>query len=153
MNEIDRIIKENWKIINGLGNKFGSFNEGPLMPSLNKIFLDNFKCKEVLENYKYRNNGDILEIDMLGIGENTYYIIEIKSHLRDEAIEQIKFEAAQFKKFSKYAKNSKIYCMLAVTHCKEDERKKLLDEGIYFISISEDVAKLKVPKNFKPKEW
>ena len=123
------------------------------MPSLNKILLENFNCKEVLENYKYKNNGDILEIDMLGIAEKASYIIEIKSHLRDEAIEQIKSEAVQFKKFSKYSEDRKVYCMLAATHYKEEERKQILNEGVYFISISEDIAKLKVPKNFKPKEW
>ncbi|MBM2815559.1 MAG: hypothetical protein HW421_2321 [Ignavibacteria bacterium] len=123
------------------------------MPSLYKILLEKFNCKEVFENYTYKNNGDILEIDMLGIAADASYIIEIKSHFRDEAIEQIKTEAARFRKFSKYSKDKKIFCFLAASHYKDEEQKKVLNEGIYFISISDDVAKLKVPKNFKPKEW
>ncbi|MBM2816498.1 MAG: hypothetical protein HW421_3260 [Ignavibacteria bacterium] len=151
--ETDKQIKELGKQIGGLANKFGSFNEGLVMPSLHKILLEKFNCNEAFENYTYKNNGDILEIDMLGIAEDATYIIEIKSHFRDEAIEQIIREAAQFRKFSKYSKDKKIFCFLAATHYKDEEQKKVLNEGIYFISISDDVAKLKVPKNFKPKEW
>lgn len=153
MQDTDKQIKELGKQIGGLGNKFGTFNEALVMPSINKILLDHFKCNEILENYTYKNNGEMLEIDMLGISESAAYIIEIKSHFREEVFQQIKSEAIRFKKFSSYSKDRKIYCILAATHYKADEQKRVLNEGIYFISISDEIVKLKITKNFKPMEW
>ena len=99
--QTDKQIKEIGKQIGGLGNKFGTFNEGLFMPSLETILKKQFKCQLTFSNYKFYDNGNTLEIDLLGETNDACYIVEIKSHLREEVFEQLEQAIKNFKKFDK----------------------------------------------------
>ena len=49
----------------------------------------------------YDDNGNSLEIDLLGETNDACYIVEIKSHLREEVFEQLEQAIKNFKKFDK----------------------------------------------------
>jgi hypothetical protein len=148
--ETDKRINELGKQIGGLGNKFGTFNEGLVLPSLEKLFETHFNCKSIAQNYKFFSNGNSMEIDMLAISEESVYIIEIKSHLKLEVIEQVQNQVEKFRKNMKEYSERKIYSVIVATHYEKDFVKNITDKGIYFISITDDLVKLKIPRNFKP---
>jgi len=153
MKETDKQIKELGKQIGGLGNKFGSYNEGLFMPSLIKILQDTFKCRRHAPRYRFKDNGNFFEIDLLGLSEVACYIVEIKSHLKNEAIDQLKNTICKFKKYDELANNKKIYGIICATDYDDDTSNYVFDNGIYFISTMDDIARLKKPKGFKPVEW
>jgi len=153
MKETDRQLKELGKQIGGLGNKFGTFNEGLFMPSLNKMLEKRFKCKKTTENFYFRDNGNEFEIDLLGVSEEACYIVEFKSHLRDDGIEQTIRHIELFKKYVTEYSDKILFGIIVATHHDAESRKKVLSKGIYFISSAEDIAKLNIPKGFKPRQW
>jgi hypothetical protein len=151
--ETDKQIKELGKQIGGLGNKFGSFTEGLFMPSLVKILIKKFQCSSYFSNYTYKDNGNFLEIDLFAEAEDRCYIVEIKSHLKDDAIEQLKKSISNFRLFNNKYRDKKIYGIITAVHYREEERLNVLENGFYFIATKDSIAKLKVPHNFKPIEW
>jgi hypothetical protein len=153
MQETDKQIKELGKQIGGLGNKFGSYNEGLFMPSLNKMLEKRFKCKSTTENFYFKDNGHSFEIDLLGVTEESCYVVEIKSHLKDEHIEQTIKKIELLNKYSAMFKTFKKYGIIVATKHTEESVKRVINNGLYFISTSDDLAKLKIPKGFKPNVW
>jgi hypothetical protein len=151
--ETDKKIKELGKQIGGLGNKFGSFNEGLLMPSLKNLFHKTFGCKVTTENFRFRDNGNEFEIDLLGISKTECYILEIKSHLDKDAVKQLTNQVNMFRQYALEAEGKKLHGVIAATHFKKEERDKVTSKGIYFISTSDDMVKLEIPDDFKPKAW
>jgi hypothetical protein len=151
--ETDKYLKNLGKEIGGLGNKFGTFNEGLVMPSLVQLFKTKFGCKSISENFRFFANGNSMEIDLLAVSNDSCFIIEIKSHLKEDAIEQVKNQIEKFRKNMKEYSDKSLFAVLVATHYDKTMFEKVSENGIYFISISDDLVKLKVPKNFKPKEW
>ena len=151
--ETNMQIKELGKQIGGLGNKFGTFNEGLVLPSLFKLFKEKFYCTEITERYKFFSNGDSMEIDLLAISADSCFIIEIKSHFKPDAIEQLQKQIERFRKFKKEYADRKIYGVIVATHYEKENIKELILNGIYFISISDDLVVMQVSDNFRPRAW
>ncbi|NCS31635.1 MAG: DUF3782 domain-containing protein, partial [Microcystis aeruginosa F13-15] len=89
----DKQLKELGQQIGGLGAKFGSFTEGLALPSMEKILRQRFGMEVVSPSVRVSKDGKHLEIDVLAYtnGElNTAYIVEVKSHAREESITQLK---------------------------------------------------------------
>ncbi len=153
MKKTDRKIKELGIQIGGLGNKFGLYNEGLFMPSLIKIVENTFHCHHYTNNSKVKNNGHSFEIDFWGYSDTECFIIDVKSNLKPEAIEQLENTIQQFKVAYPEHLSRKIYGVIAATHFSKHIKEQIINAGFYFISISDDVAKLYIPKKFKPKQW
>ena len=151
--ETDKQIKELGKQIGGLGNKFGTFNEGLVLPSLRKLFHHKFNCTDISERYKFYSNGDSMEIDLLAISKTSCFIIEIKSHYRQDAFEQLLNQIERFRRVKLEHSDKKIYGVLVATHYEKENINELLRNGIYFISISNDLVELQIPDSFEPRAW
>ncbi|MDT3738951.1 MAG: nuclease-related domain-containing protein [Candidatus Kapabacteria bacterium] len=151
--ETEKQFKELGKQIGGLGNKFGTFNEGLVLPSLYKLFEKKFQCRDFAERYRFNANGSSMEIDLLAISEESCYLIEIKSHFKPDAIEQLQKQIERFRKFKKEYADRKIYGAIIATHYDKDNIRELFNSGIYFISISDDLVDMQIPENFEPRVW
>lgn len=91
MKDTDRKIKELGKQIGGLGEKFGSFTEGLALPSMEKILQQRFGMEVVSPSVRVSKGGEHLEIDVLAYangGLNQAYVVEVKSHPREESIKK-----------------------------------------------------------------
>ena len=147
----DKQISELGKQIGGLNNKFGSYNEGLFFPSLEKILENSFSCTNLARRYKFKDNGNSFEVDLLGVADEACYLVEIKSSLREEAIEQLDKTISKFKEFDKHYRNEKLYGLICATDYDDEMMKKVLNSGYYFISAGYDIAKLIITDDFIPK--
>ncbi len=153
LKETEKLVKRVSQDIGNLGNKFGSFNEALVFPSLEKLFAEQFHCKSISQNQKFLMNGDSIEIDMLAISNEACYIIEIKSKYRKDDLRQILSSIEKFKINSPEHKDKKIYGVIMATEFNKDNIKELEKNGIYFISITDDIVKLHKSDKFIPKAW
>jgi hypothetical protein len=147
--------KELKQQIGGLANKFGSFTEGLALPSMTKILSEQFGMTTIHPSVRIRDkSGNVWEIDVLAYanGElNTAYIVEVKSHLRDEGIEQILRELRNFPAWFPELADKKLYGILAVVDASPQLRQKVLDQGLYFARIHDEQFSLCVPEDFQPR--
>ena len=151
--ETDRQLKELGKQIGGLGAKFGSFTEGLALPSMEKILRERFGMEIISPSVRASKAGQHLELDVLAYANghlNTAYIVEVKSHAREDSITQLKSILQRFRLFFPEHKNKQLYGILAAVDMSSELRQKTLQEGFYVARIHDQVFELDIPENFQP---
>ena len=154
--ETDKQLRELGKQIGGLGEKFGGFTEGLALPSMTKILTEQFGMEVVTPRVKVRKQGQTLELDVFAYAnseQNTAFVVEVKSHLRPEGIDQLRQILARFRQFLPEHADKKLYGILAVVDAPEDLRQEVLASGLYLAGIHEDQFLLQVPPDFQPRVW
>jgi len=155
--ETGRQIKQVNKQLGELGNKFGSFTEGLALPSMEKVFYRDFGLDVIQPRARSRQNGRTMEIDVLAHdhpgGSKDVYIIEVKSHLTEKGIEQIKETIEQFPKFFPWGRDRTVYGVIAAVDIPDNVREKVLKEGLYLARISDGTFTMQIPRRFKPKAF
>jgi hypothetical protein len=154
--ETDRMLQELGKQLGGLGAKFGGFTEGMAFPSMQKILRERFGMNTVSVRNIARKNGRSLEIDVLAYSNadvNEVYVVEVKSHLREDGIQQMLRILREFHDFYPVHEDKKVYGILAAVDIPEDLEKRVLAEGIYLARIHDDTFEITVPKSFQPRAY
>jgi hypothetical protein len=154
--QTDRQLKELDKQIGGLGAKFGSFTEGLALPSMETILRQRFGMEVISPSVRVSKEGKHIEIDVLAYtnGElNTAYIVEVKSHAREDSITQLKSILQRFRAFFPEHKNKQLYGILAAVDMSPELRQKTLQEGFYVARIHDQVFELDTPENFHPQGY
>ncbi|MDD2724711.1 MAG: DUF3782 domain-containing protein [Methylovulum sp.] len=156
MKKTDHQIKELGKQIGGLGEKFGSFTEGMAFPSMQKVLAERFGMEAVTTRYKIRKGGKTLELDVFAYcnaQQNKAVIVEVKSHLRDEHIEQLLKQLTEAKTFLPEHADKQFYGILAVVDSPEDLKQRVFDNGLYYAEIHDNLFELKTPATFAAKAF
>ena len=154
--QINRQLKELGKQIGGLGAKFGSFTEGLALPSMETILRQRFGIEIISPSVRASKEGQHLEIDVLAYANgsiNTAYIVEVKSHPREDSIIQLKNILQRFRLFFPEHKDKQLYGILAAVDLSSDLREKILQEGLYVARIHDQVFELDIPENFHPQTF
>jgi hypothetical protein len=154
--ETARQLRELGKQLGGLGDKFGSYTEGLALPAMTKILTQRFHMDTVAARAQSRRNGRTFEVDVLAYSESgidEVYIVEVKSHLREEALDQMKKILAEFHEFFPGHRHKKVYGILAAVEAPEPVRQKVLREGIYLARVHDGQFELQVPEGFQPRAY
>jgi hypothetical protein len=154
--ETSKQLKELGKQIGGLGAKFGSFTEGIALPSMEKILRKQFGMEIISPSVRASKEGKHMEIDVLAYTNgdlNTAYIVEVKSHAREESITQLKSILQRFRTFFPEQKDKQLYGVLAAVDMSPELRQKTLEEGFYVARIHDEVFELDIPENFQPQSY
>jgi hypothetical protein len=153
--ETARQLRELGRKIGSVDGKFGSFTEAMALPSMSKILRQRFQMDTVLPRACSEIDGRELEIDVLALSRSVdeVYIVEVKSHLRQEGIDQIKETLRQFHDFFPGHRGKKVYGILAAVDIPSQVREKVLREGIYLARIHDEEFELRVPAGFKARAF
>ena len=156
LKETDKQLKELGKQIGGLGQKFGSFTEGLALPSMQKILRDQFQMEVISPSVRVKKAGEEIEIDVLAYANsaiNKAYVVEVKSHLRQEGIIQLEQIIQKFRYFFPEHKDKKLYGILAAVDMSDTLKKRVLSSGFYAARIHEDTFSLDIPPDFCAKAF
>ncbi|MFY7997269.1 MAG: DUF3782 domain-containing protein [Candidatus Kapaibacteriota bacterium] len=153
--EADKTMEELKRQIGGLGNKFGSFTEGLLLPSVETILRKQFGVTDFYMRLKTYHGADIQELDGFGFvngAKNIGFIIEVKSHLDDRAIKQTLKQLQRFGDFHPQYKGMTLYGILAaVDTVSLEQRNSVFNAGLYLVTANDDVAEMPTPpEGFTP---
>ena len=161
--ELKNLVAENAKAIKRLsadigaiGNSWGRFTEDLFTPSLDRILYKDFGLDTVGHRVGHGNNGDRMEIDVLGYSnseKNTAVVVEIKSKLRDDDINEFIEVLKKFPKVFKEHKDKKIIGMMAAVSISPEQKAKLEKLGIYVVRIHDEVFRVVSGKKFEPKDF
>lgn len=154
--ETDKELKELGKQIGGLGNKFGGFTEGMAFPSMKRILTEKFKMEFVGPRVRIQKNGETIELDVLAYansGIDEVYIVEVKSHLREEHLQEMLNNLERFPRFFPQHKDKALYGIIAAVDVPDEVKQRVLDAGLYLALILDDTFTLDVPKGFKAKRF
>lgn len=153
--ENDRMIRELRQQMGGLSDKFGSFTEGLALPSMEKILAQRFGMDVIAPRVRARRNGHSLEVDVLAYSHTNdqVFLVEVKSHLREEALGQLRQTLERFREFFPEHKDKKLFGILAAVDARDDLRARVLKEGFYLARIHDGQFELQVPDGFQPRAF
>ena len=149
-------IKELGKQIGGLGRKFGSFTEGLALPSMEHILRKRFKLEVISPSVRAEKGGKNFEIDVLAYANssvNEVYVVEVKSHLREEGIVQLQNIMDHFRQLFPEHKDKKAFGILAAIDMSATLKERVLSLGFYAAKVKEDIFSLDVPADFHAKAY
>jgi len=150
--QIERVNKQ----LGELGNKFGSFTEGMAFPSMEKILRNHFKMDVVALRAKSRQNGHSIEIDVMAYdngSRNEVYLVEVKSHLTRESVDQMLKTIEQFPKFFGAHRDRTVYGIIAAVDIPDNLRSEVSKKGLYLARIHDGTFELLTPKDFQPRAF
>ena len=151
--QVDKQLKELGKQIGGIGEKFGSFTEGMAFPSMAKILSERFKMEYVMPSVQIRKGGEAIEIDVLAYANSTVnevYLVEVKSHAKEDAISQLQGLLSKFKTWFPEHKDKAVYGILSAVKIPKAVHDKAIKAGLYVANIHNDIFALDVPRDFQP---
>ena len=154
--EMKKSNRELGKQIGGLANKFGSFTEGLALPSMQQILRSQFNMEVVSPSVRVKKGDEELEIDVLSYANGTLnevYVVEVKSHLRDEGVDQLLDIVSRFRHFFPEHKDKKLYGIMAAVEMSSRLKERVLSKGFYAAKISDEVFSIDVPAQFQPKAY
>jgi hypothetical protein len=149
--ETNKQLKELGKQIGGLGRKFGSFTEGLALPSMEHILKNRFKMEVISPYVKVERAGKNFEIDVLAYANskvNEVYIVEVKSHLREEGITQLQNLVTHFKQLFPEHNDKKVFGILAAVNIPAALKQRILSLGFYVANVRDELFSLDVPDDF-----
>jgi hypothetical protein len=154
--ETDRQIKELGKQIGGLGKKFGGFAEGMSLPALEKLLAERFDMEHINPRMRVRRGQIEAEFDVVAWSngqKNTAILVEIKSHPREEAIEQLIAAMQKFRQFFPEHRSKTLYGLIAGIDWSNAVKRAAQAQGIYTASFTDDALILDTPEDFKAACW
>jgi hypothetical protein len=152
----DQQIKELGIQIGGLGEKFGSFTEGMAFPSMRQILEQRFHADVIGTRMIGRNNGHRLELDVIAYanrGLDEVYVVEVKSHLREDGLQRMIRNLKDFHKFFPGHQGKKVYGILAYVDAPEDVCRRAVEAGLYLARIHDGLFEIEVPESFQPRAF
>jgi hypothetical protein len=82
---------------------------------------------------------------------NEAYVVEVKSHLREEAITQLKTLMDNFRALFPEHADKKLFGIIAAVDMSEMLKKKVLEAGFYVARIQDETFSLESPSGFQAK--
>lgn len=154
VSKLEDQIKESNKHIGKYLMELGTYTEHMLMPSIEKILIDQLEFDSFYSNFQATKNGDHLEIDAFAFTNDPKgpgLIVEVKTKLRSDDIKQLERIIKKIPTFFPEHKDRKFYGMFAALSCDSRLKEKLHSKGIYLATIANDMVSLQIPKGFNAK--
>jgi len=158
--ETDRSLRELRREMGALGNKFGGFAEGMALPSMERRLRERFGTTAFGARLRRRHGSEEIEIDAVAHAEagadgdgGIACVVEVKSHLRDEGIDQLLRALEVFPSFFPEHRGKTLIGVLACVDAPPDVRQRVLREGLVLATIHDDLFELAVPEDFEPRAF
>jgi hypothetical protein len=155
--ETDRLITSFNRQLGELGNKLGDYTESLFRPSLERALREQLGMTVIASPLRVRFRDETIELDMLGHGGSEIdvaYVVEIKSQLRDDGIDQLIEQLRRLPRLFPEHRGKKLYGILAALDIPAPMRARALREGFWLATITDDVFELVAPGDgFEPRAF
>jgi hypothetical protein len=165
--ETDRRISESHAAIESLNRRsIKRFKEletlftgqwGKLIESLIEgKLVELLRNRGIMVNLTYTHVESLekdMEIDIVAQNGEEIVVVEVKTTLKVDSLEEFKEKLVRFKDIFPHYKENKIYGAVAYLRAEEGVLKRAVKDGFYVIKATGDSARIINKENFKPKEW
>ena len=152
--ETDKKIAEVSKTVAALTGKWGRFVEGLIAPGTISMFKERgIEGKKVYQRVKAHKDGKEMEIDILAIDKEYAVLIEAKSTLSIEDVNEHIERLKAFKRFFPEYSDRKVIGAVAGIVIEEGADRFAYRQGLFVIGQTGETVKILNDKTFKPKIW
>ena len=158
VNETSLSVKNLSKRFGGLGNSWGAFLEGLIEPGIYELFAEHgIIVHNKYPNIKeYKGKNLFYEIDLLVFDDKYVILVEMKSRLTTEHIEQHTERLEKFRLHppKNFNLKGKIALGAVAGIAVDDNVIELAQKSGFFVMVQKsNLVKIVNPKEFTPKEW
>jgi hypothetical protein len=160
MQDLDRFLKQQTKELNrkmgDLGNRLGDFVEAFVEPAVVKLFQQwGLNVHVVSPNVKIKRPeiGLATEIDLLVSNGDTCVLVEVKSNLSIDDVNEHVERMNKFKQLLPEYANKKAFGAVAGMVISDHVAKYAYQKGFFVIGQSDDIAVILNESNFQPVAW
>jgi len=152
--ETDKKIATVTEQVAGLSGKWGRFVEGLLAPAVLKLFRERgIAVDRVSQRVIAQKNGKHMEIDILALNAEYAVLIEVKSTLGVDDVDEHLARLADFKSFYPEYKDRKIVGAVAGIDIEEGVDRYAYKQGLFVIGQSGEMVRILNDKKFQPRYW
>ncbi|CAN2042437.1 DUF3782 domain-containing protein [Candidatus Magnetomoraceae bacterium gMMP-15] len=149
-NEIERVSKN----IDNLGGKWGKFVEGLVAPGVIRMFNERgIEIESTSQRVKVSRGSDKMEIDILGVNTEYVMLIEVKSTLGVDDVNDHLDRMSKFKRVMPEYADRKVIGAVAGIIIEEGVDKFAYRKGFFVIVQSGESVQILNDNKFKPKVW
>ncbi len=154
--ETDKQIKAMSKKIGDLGNRLGDFVEAFVEPSIVRLFQERgLDVTAVMRDIKAKNPklGLAMEIDLFAINGDSCVLVEVKSNLSIDDVNDHLERMEKFKKLFPIYEQYRVFGAVAGMVIPENVAKYAYKKGFFIIAQQGDSAVILNDNKFNPNIW
>ncbi|EFA68153.1 hypothetical protein [Cylindrospermopsis raciborskii] len=156
--ETDRLLREESKRVNNqigqLGNRLGEFVESQVRPAAVKLFKERgIAVKEIASNTYIQTGKEGLEIDLLVINSSDIILIEAKSKVSEDDVNEHLERLSKFKRFFPRYESYRVLGAVAGMVIPLDVSRYAYRKGLFVIGQSGDNLVILNDDKFRPRGW
>jgi hypothetical protein len=152
--ETARSMEELRKSVNSLTTRWGRFVEELVEPAVIKLFRDRgIDVKETYSRARVKRQGLAMEIDILVVDETEVVLVECKSRLSQDDVNEFLTKLSQFKQAFPHYQNFQAYGAVAGIEIDEGVDRYAYKKGLFLIKPSGETVAIINDSAFQPRCW
>ena len=154
MAELKRTVERTSRAVDSLTSRWGRFVEELVEPSVLELFqAKGIDVQEIYPRARVKRQGIAMEIDILAVDETELVVVECKSRLSKDDVDEFLEKLSRFKEAFPHYKNYQAYGAVAGIEINEGIDRYAYRQGLFVIKTAGNMVKIVNSDNFQPKIW
>ena len=154
MAELKRTVERTSRAVDSLTSRWGRFVEELVEPSVLELFqAKGIDVKEIYPRARVKRQAIAMEIDILAVDETELVVVECKSRLSKDDVDEFLEKLSRFKEAFPHYKNYQAYGAVAGIEINEGIDRYAYRQGLFVIKTAGNMVKIVNNDNFQPKIW
>ncbi|EPF21782.1 MAG: DUF3782 domain-containing protein [Microcystis aeruginosa Ma_MB_F_20061100_S19] len=154
MTELKRTVERTSKAVDSLTTRWGRFVEELVEPAVLRLFQEKgIDVKEVYPRARVKRQGIAMEIDILGVDDTDLVVVECKSRLSQDDVDEFIEKLTRFKIAFPHYQNYRAYGAVAGIEINEGIDRYAYKKGLFVIKPSGDTVAIINDADFQPNTW
>ena len=152
--KLEKTVERTSKAVDSLTTRWGRFVEELVEPAVIKLFqAKGIDVKEVYPRARSKRYATPMEIDILAVDETELVLVECKSRLSQDDVDEFLEKLPQFKLAFPHFQNFKAYGAVAGIEINEGIDRYAYKKGLFVIKPSGDTVAIINDDSFKAATW
>ena len=154
MAELRKTVANTNRAVDSLTTRWGRFVEELVEPAVIKLFRDRgIDVKETYSRARVKRQGLAMEIDILVVDETEVVLVECKSRLSQDDVNEFLTKLSQFKQAFPHYQNFQAYGAVAGIEVDEGVDRYAYKKGLFVIKPSGETVEIINDSAFQPRCW
>ena len=154
MTELKRTVERTSKAVDSLTTRWGRFVEELVEPAVLRLFQEKgIDIKEVYPRARVKRQGIAMEIDILAVDDTDLVVVECKSRLSKDDVDEFIEKLTRFKIAFPHYQNYRAYGAVAGIEINEGIDRYAYKKGLFVIKPSGDTVAIINDADFQPNTW
>jgi hypothetical protein len=154
MAELKRTVERTNRAVDSLTTRWGRFVEELVEPAVARLFREKgIDVKEIYPRARVKRQGIAMAIDILAVDDTDLVLVECKSRLSQDDVDEFLQKLTRFKIAFPHYKNYQAYGAVAGIEINEGVDRYAYKKGLFVIKPSGDTVTIVNDADFQPMTW